>query len=151
MSINVPIEKHNLRTARKMQAFIKSLGYDLRKPGSGVKLRLGGYMPLTIEHFTLNRISVCHYGEMNGDLMRDPEIVFAVINEEWIPLSFRNDYLGVHNQVMWLFMEPDLKVNLVGHKEAYNDLVAFAETMWVKNLKDQGWLSAQTDWHIKGD
>jgi len=46
----------------------------------------------------LPAISVCHYGEQNGDLMRDPEMCFelglaggAHLN----PFYYRNDYLGV--------------------------------------------------------
>ena len=46
----------------------------------------------------LPAISVCHYGEQNGDLMRDPEMCFelglgggAHLN----PFYWRNDYAGI--------------------------------------------------------
>jgi hypothetical protein len=45
-------------------------------------------------------VSVAHYGEKNSDPMRDPEILFEVVNEEggqpefW-PFYFRNDYAAV--------------------------------------------------------
>ena len=45
-------------------------------------------------------ISVAHYGEQNGDLMRDPEMCFEVSksllgNLELQPYYWRNDYAGV--------------------------------------------------------
>ena len=45
-------------------------------------------------------VSVAHYGEQNSDAMRDPEMLFEVVNEEggqsgfW-PFYFRNDYAAV--------------------------------------------------------
>ena len=45
-------------------------------------------------------VSVAHYGEQNGDPMRDPEMLFEVVEEEsrqlefW-PFYFRNDYAAV--------------------------------------------------------
>ena len=50
---------------------------------TAVRLTVNGYMPLSVEHIGQsaegNRlIAICHYGEQNGDLMRDPEMVFEV-------------------------------------------------------------------------
>ena len=47
---------------------------------TAVRLTVNGYMPLSIESIGTsadgNRlIAICHYGEQNGDLMRDPEMV----------------------------------------------------------------------------
>ena len=44
-------------------------------------------------------LSIAHYGEQNGDAMRDPEICAEVVVENgaaklW-PYYFRNDYAGV--------------------------------------------------------
>jgi hypothetical protein len=43
------------------------------------------YLPLCVEVLAVSpadvpAVSVAHYGEQNGDLMRDPEIVFAVVS-----------------------------------------------------------------------
>jgi hypothetical protein len=48
---------------------------------------------------------VAHYGEQNGDLMRDPEICFVVSDgvdglANWTPLYFRNDYVGAEHEVI---------------------------------------------------
>jgi len=37
------------------------------------------YMSLSIEIIEKTVISLCHYGEQNGDLMRDPEMIFGKI------------------------------------------------------------------------
>jgi hypothetical protein len=47
----------------------------------------------------LPTISVAHYGEQNGDLMRDPEMIFEAeeFGEEMnlVPFYWRNDYVGI--------------------------------------------------------
>ena len=45
-------------------------------------------------------VSVAHYGEQNSDPMRDPEMLFEVVEEggrqpEFWPFYFRNDYAAV--------------------------------------------------------
>ena len=50
---------------------------------TAVRLTVNGYMPLSVEHIGQsaegNRlIAICHYGEQQGDLMRDPEMVFTL-------------------------------------------------------------------------
>jgi hypothetical protein len=72
----------------------------------GLSLRIDNppYMPLSIEATDesgpcgLPALSVAHYGEQNGDLMRDPEMCFelglaggAHLN----PFYWRNDYVGI--------------------------------------------------------
>ena len=44
--------------------------------------------------------SLAHYGELNGDLMSDPEMTFGLFDGEFYPLSFRNDYLGFYQEGM---------------------------------------------------
>ena len=66
------------------------------------------YMPVYIEIIdrseTYNHISLAHYGEQNGDIMRDPEMLFALHKEtqQFIPYYYRNDYCGIEqNSVRW--------------------------------------------------
>ena len=49
-----------------------------------------------------NHISLAHYGEQNGDAMRDPEMIFAFHKEsqQFIPYYYRNDYMGVEQYSM---------------------------------------------------
>lgn len=56
----------------------------------------GAYMPLHIARLDKNTISLAHYGELNGDLMADPEVLFDISDRNAIkPTYFRNDYVGV--------------------------------------------------------
>ena len=66
------------------------------------------YMPVYIEIIdrseTYKHISLAHYGEQNGDMMRDPEMLFALHKEtqQFIPYYYRNDYCGIEqNSVRW--------------------------------------------------
>lgn len=112
---------------------------------TAVRINVDGYMPLSIESIGTsadgNRlISLCHYGEQNGDLMRDPEMVFELfIHGEASaaePLSFQNDYMGVFQEV-YRYDESGKKTHVKTGLKA--ELKSFART-WFKNLKDQGFL-----------
>ncbi len=87
-------------------------------------------------------VSVCHYGEQNSDLMRDPEMLFeAVINDgllqELRPFYFRNDYVGVER---WARQRND-RGDTVCKSGEVRDLERFAD-LWDRNLEAQGFLEA---------
>ena len=112
---------------------------------TAVRLTVNGYMPLSIESIGTsaegNRlISLCHYGEQNGDLMRDPEMVFEIHTyaapNMAEPLSFRNDYMGLMQEV-YRYDDDGKKTHV--NAKLKQDLKSFART-WFTNLKDQGFL-----------
>ena len=112
---------------------------------TAVRIRVEGYMPLSIEAISTsadgNRlISLCHYGEQNGDLMRDPEMVFELFTHGEAsaaePLSFQNDYMGLLQEV-YRYDEAGKKTHVKTRLKA--ELKSFART-WFTNLKDQGFL-----------
>ncbi|HBR51140.1 MAG TPA: hypothetical protein DEA71_13760 [Nitrospira sp.] len=115
---------------------------------SAVRITVSGYMPLSVEEIGIdgegNRIvSLCHYGERNGDLMRDPDIVFLFQNPPHGPLaepvSFRNDYLGV-NQEVYRYDEAGMRTEAFPQlKQSSN---GFVQT-WFANLKVQGFFGDQ--------
>ncbi len=126
------------------QSFAKSI-LTLLGTDTAVRIRVEGYMPLSIEAIGTstdgNRlISICHYGEQNGDLMRDPEMVFELFTHGEAsaaePLSFQNDYMGVFQEV-YRYDESGKKTHVKTRLKA--ELKSFART-WFKNLKDQGFL-----------
>ena len=89
-----------------------------------------------------HEIGVAHYGEQNGDAMRDPEITFLVLQGEtkweWTPLTFLNDYVGV--------FQTAARYNADGVVERQDarlvrELVDFSP-QWDSNLKHQGFLEA---------
>ena len=112
---------------------------------TAVRLTANGYMPLSVEHIGQsaegNRlISLCHYGEQNGDLMRDPDMVFEIHTyaapHMAEPLSFRNDYMGLVQEV-YRYDNDGKKTHV--NVRLKQELKFFART-WFKNLKDQGFL-----------
>lgn len=107
------------------------------------KIGVSGYMPLSIERIAPNQISICHYGEQNGDLMCDPEMTFELVT--WAdgkkfaePLTFRNDYMGL-NQEVYAYDDNGQKVGV--RTKLKNDLRAFA-SQWFGNLRQQGFFDA---------
>jgi hypothetical protein len=111
-----------------------------------VRIAVSGYMPLSVEEIGSSGdgyrlVSLCHYGEQNGDLMRDPDIVFLFHNlpdgMAAEPVSFRNDYLGIVQDV-YRYDEVGRRTHVVPMLK--QDLKEFAES-WFANLKDQGFFA----------
>ena len=126
------------------QSFAKTL-LTLLGTDTAVRIRVDGYMPLSIEAIGTsadgNRlISLCHYGEQHGDLMRDPEMVFEFFTHGEAsaaePLSFQNDYMGLFQEV-YRYDDTGKKTHVKTRLKA--ELKSFAST-WFKNLKEQGFL-----------
>ena len=112
---------------------------------TAVRLTVNGYMPLSVEDIGRSAdghrlIAICHYGEQNGDLMRDPEMVFELFTHGEAsaaePLSFQNDYMGLLQEV-YCYDESGKKTHVKRRLKA--ELKSFART-WFTNLKEQGFL-----------
>lgn len=129
-------------TEKTYQHFAKVLT-DLLGSDTAIRLTVNGYMPLSLEHIGQsaegNRlIAISHTGEQNGDLMRDPEMVFEIHAHGMAePLSFRNDYMGMMQEV-YRYDDSGKKTHV--NARLKQDLKSFART-WFKNLKNQGFLS----------
>lgn len=93
------------------------------------------YLPLCVEVLAVSpagvpAVSVAHYGEQNGDLMRDPEIVFAVVSSEaWLPYEITQDYVA-HYASAWH--------NDIFHPSLARSINTLATT-WARNLSGQNW------------
>ena len=97
----------------------------------------GTYMPVHIEIIDrtdkYNHISLAHYAEQNGDMMRDPEMIFAlhIESQQFIPYYYRNDYMGMEQySVKWT----DKGVLLNRRLQA--DHTVFAN-QWLRNIAAQ--------------
>jgi hypothetical protein len=129
------------------QQFAQRL-FDLLGGHQAVRITVPGFMPLSVEEIYPSdegrrQISLTHYGEQNGDLMRDPEIVFELHDAggEFLaePVYFRNDYAGLENFVYTTREEsPGVTVRRVSPR-LKNELKSFAH-MWFRNLRAQGFL-----------
>jgi len=101
------------------------------------------FMRLVIEHIGEGPsgkplISVAHYGEQNGDAMRDPEMTFEIaeIDGAFVPVSFQNDYLGVYQEAVFVSQG-----KLLARPGLMRELASFAR-QWDRNIKEQGFLEA---------
>ena len=114
-------------------------------PGLYLKIDNDPYMELVIEALDesgpmgLPALSVTHYGEQNGDAMRDPEMCFELGLAGGAHLSafyYRNDYLGVEQ-----WSRKNVRGNYVHLVSLHEQHQRFAKT-WDNNLHLQGFAKA---------
>ena len=92
------------------------------------------YMPLSVDRTGDNTFALAHYGEQNGDLMADPDMVFwRGPDGRYYPVSYQNDYMGVCDQavVEWKNGKPD-----VYRPKTQAGMVKFAN-VWMNNIAHQ--------------
>jgi hypothetical protein len=125
---------------KTVQEILKLHGGIEALKANSIKIENEGFMPLVIEWIGQgpngsNFISVAHYYEQNGDLMRDPEMVFLVACDIWTPYSYQQDNLGLYQQAM------DIEGNEVRriYPKVSKDLRQFS-AFWDRNLRSQGFL-----------
>lgn len=127
------------------QTATKILQALIDQMGSSTHLKIdntnGLYMSVVVEslgEFPSGTLySVAHYGEQNGDLMRDPDMEFLCVGsgaeKAFVPVSFRNDYLPIHQVAMEFNDDGTVK----GYRRKLTDkLVEFANG-WMQNIADQ--------------
>ena len=125
------------------------------RPTLYLKIENPPYMALVIEAtpepgpLGLPAISVAHYGEQNGDLMRDPEMCFELSQPKASqpsldPYYWRSDYRGVEQ---WSRNVVNGQYVVLLDLHRMHEL--FAE-VWDGNLRSQGFLDAFTDQSIHG-
>lgn len=95
------------------------------------------YMPLCVECIGRDLYSLAHYGEQNGDLMRDPEMVFyraPLPDGRWYPVSFRNDYAGAFRACVEF--ADDGRTPARFYPREQREQADFAR-MWMANVREQ--------------
>ena len=112
-------------------------------PGLWLKIDNAPFMELVIEAVDESgpcgfpALSVTHYGEQNGDAMRDPEMLFELEADGGLnPFYYRNDYLGLEQWSRYIHGG-----EYVSRRELYIQHVSFAK-VWDRNLLSQGYLQA---------
>lgn len=124
-------------------AVLDLLTEGLDKPGDSRKIDNASpsFMAVSVERISDRppQFSVAHYYEQNGDLMRDPEMVFwHAPDGSWYPTYFLQDNVGVE--------QTSVKFDDIGNVEGYYpkmqaDHASFAGT-WMRNIKSQQELKA---------
>ena len=115
-------------------------------PGLSLTIDNTPFMPLVIEAMDesgpcgLPALSVAHYGEQNGDLMRDPEMCFELSFAGGVadlnPFYYRNDYTGCEQWSRFM-----TGTDYAYHCELHRQHVSFAK-VWDRNLHSQGYAEA---------
>jgi hypothetical protein len=111
------------------------------------------YMELVIEAMDesgpcgLPALSVAHYGELNGDAMRDPEMCFELVTvcgPELSAFYYRNDYAGIEQWSRFI-----REGQCAFHTQLHREHERFA-ALWDKNLNAQRFVEAFSDRCIRG-
>jgi hypothetical protein len=132
--------KHSTTNYRAVMPFI--LAADMS--GGHKHFESSGYMDLVIENLGFTDAdgypvySITHYGEQNGDLMADPDMEIAINHAEGriIPRTYRNDYMGVYQEVF-----TTQNGRRLYHPGLLRELDSFL-WMWLRNIKAQGFKAA---------
>ena len=110
-------------------------------PGLWLKIDNAPFMELVIEAVDesgpcgLPALSVTHYGEQNGDAMRDPEMLFELEPQGGLnPFYYRNDYVGTEQWSRYIAAG-----QYHSRRELFLQHVSFAK-VWDRNLLSQGYL-----------
>lgn len=123
---------------------------ELLGKAQALRIISDGFMPLSIEDIGVSAdgqrlIALSHTAEQNGDLMRDPEMVFAIHDwQEFLaaePLSFRNDFMGIMQEV-YRYDDQGKRTHVVPRLKA--ELKSFAR-MWFRNLRAQGFFDNEAN------
>lgn len=105
--------------------------------GDARKIDNSGFMPVYIENIGLTDrgplFSIAHYYKQNGDLMKDPGMVFLKVNTKYYPVSFQQDGgLGFYQEAIVIKQD-----RVTGYRPPILDeLVCFANR-WMANIKEQ--------------
>lgn len=108
------------------------------------RFEASGYMPLSLEYLEYSDYKgrpvygMMHWTTQNGDLMRDPDMTFAVDAETGTvhPMTYQNDFLHTYQEVYKtgrdgkLLYSPRLRTDL-------DDFLWH----WLKNIHEQGYLA----------
>lgn len=101
-----------------------------------LKVENAPYMSLSLDLISTDTLAMCHYGEQNGDLMCDPELVLEIHPDLSVVevLTFRNDYIGLYQEV-YNYDENGKKSHVkLKLKTQLNQFLS----QWLNNLKQQG-------------
>ena len=127
-----------------------TLGLDAPGDNRVINNARGSFLAVHVEHIGEcphgPLFSVAHYYEQNGDLMKDPDMVFACDqDQEYYPVEFPQDNLGLYQcAAQWKEGGKIKGVNL----KLQQDLAKFAAT-WTRNIREQHGLSPLVELKVK--
>lgn len=99
-----------------------------------------GYMAVHVERLSEWQFSIAHYGEANGDLVADPDVVFLRLRAKhgrtagvWTPVEITQGWVGRYTSVLEFDDAGSVRVT-----DVYNarDIASFAND-WMRNIESQ--------------
>lgn len=127
---------------KTVQAIIDLFGGITKIRDNPIKIEVKGFMPLSIEHIGtgprgMPLVSVMHYYEQHGDIMRDPDMEFEVGQDgTWYPISYRQDSMAMMQEAVFRDAETG---EVKTRPKLVRDLKRFMK-LRNQNLHDQGFL-----------
>ena len=137
---------------KTVQAIIDLFGGIAKLRNNPIKLEVEGFMPLSIEFIGtgprgLPLLSVMHFYEQHGDLMRDPDLECEVDSDgKWYPVSYRQDSQAMMQEAVLIDSETG---NVKVRPKLVKDLKRFMK-IWDQNLNEQGFLEKAREMARKG-
>lgn len=131
---NALIPKNIKSTTQRNYSFLEKTAPEILSGECRyIRLTSGGFMPLSIQALSDDRISISHFYRQNGDLMSDPDMEFVVDreNKSLSARTYRQDGLGVNQSVENEYQE-------IADFRLEKELNAFT-LEWFKNISNQGY------------
>jgi hypothetical protein len=123
----------------KATAIFRKLTENMKKVGDHRKWdnANGSFMAVCVEIIGRTGlgplVSIAHYYVQNGDMMRDPDVVFVIgADQEVYPISYRQDGMGIYQEAA---IVEDGKWNVRPKMQA--DICDFCDETWFPNLNEQ--------------
>jgi hypothetical protein len=130
------IDKQAQRTFRKLVEGLDHVG-DAKRIDEGGP----GIMAVSVERVDASLYSIAHYYVQNGDMMRDPEMLFLEDGDALFPVYYRQDNLGVEQvSVEWRMAGGRAQVISIA-RALQADHATFANG-WLRNIRTQQKLDA---------
>lgn len=135
--------KHGRTNFKALRPYISDMAPEASTRRDHKRYTAPGFMPLVFEYLHYSDYkgrpvySMAHYGEQNGDAMRDPDLTFSVDWDGEIiePQTYQNDYLGLYQEV---YRQNDQGQTMYS-KRLRTDLDEFL-WQWLHNIKKQGYI-----------
>ena len=130
--------------SKKAEAIFNKLTEGLTKVGDHKKIdnANGSFMAVCVEIIDETKagkiVSVAHYFEQNGDLMRDPDCTFLISDGTFtgeagvFPISFRQDNMGIDQEAATVQEDG----HILMHPNMQRDISTFC-CQWMKNIQEQ--------------
>ena len=125
-----------IKLSKAAKKVMDKLVEGLKEPGDHKEVdNSDGFMSVHVEHIgTCNlgeMFSVAHYYSQNGDLMKDPDMVFIRADGDYFAIEFQQDPLIYQRAIEWV----DGKAKHV-YPKIQKDMTRFAN-QWMKNIRQQ--------------